>query len=217
MDYNQLLANFDVLNKRIADAHAEMRNTSKGLIEQAVKIFLDTCPEVTGVHWTQYTPYFNDGESCEFGVNEYCFHILEEDEEIEMSYESTVLYDSSDLQVALLGLENAKAYTADRAAWQQQYLKDWLTKHGRAWTGRYPDEIKPYPHDPAKAQVWIDEVLALMEKIPADVADRINNSFKALRSALARVPDNVMESVYGDHSLVVINRGGTEIEEHTHD
>lgn len=217
MDYNQLLANFDVLNKRIADAHAEMQNTSKGLVEQAVKMFLDACPEVTGVHWTQYTPYFNDGEACEFGVNDYCFHILEEDEEIEESYESTHLYDSGDLQKALLGLENAKAYTADRAAWQQQYLKDWRTKHGSAWTGRYPDEIKPYPNDPVKAQAYIDDMLEVMEKIPVDVADRINNSFKALKSALARVPDNVMESIYGDHSYVVINRDGTEIEEHSHD
>lgn len=25
---------------------------------------------VEGIRWTQYTPYFNDGESCEFSVNE---------------------------------------------------------------------------------------------------------------------------------------------------
>lgn len=26
-------------------------------------------PKVTKVRWSQYTPYFNDGEACEFGVN----------------------------------------------------------------------------------------------------------------------------------------------------
>lgn len=27
-------------------------------------------PEVKGIVWTQYTPHFNDGDPCEFGINE---------------------------------------------------------------------------------------------------------------------------------------------------
>lgn len=30
---------------------------------------LISLPEVAKVRWTQYTPYFNDGEACVFGVN----------------------------------------------------------------------------------------------------------------------------------------------------
>jgi hypothetical protein len=26
---------------------------------------------ITAITWTQYTPYFNDGDTCEFGVHEY--------------------------------------------------------------------------------------------------------------------------------------------------
>jgi hypothetical protein len=28
-------------------------------------------PTVTAVKWSQYTPYFNDGDTCEFGVNDF--------------------------------------------------------------------------------------------------------------------------------------------------
>lgn len=37
------------------------------------KLFED--PRVEAVRWSQYTPYFNDGEACEFSVNEYSIGI----------------------------------------------------------------------------------------------------------------------------------------------
>lgn len=35
--------------------------------KQAFKIFWDQNPKIRAVVWQQYTPYFNDGEPCEFG------------------------------------------------------------------------------------------------------------------------------------------------------
>lgn len=32
--------------------------------------FLDSHPELKSFAWTQYTPYFNDGEPCTFSVND---------------------------------------------------------------------------------------------------------------------------------------------------
>ncbi len=54
--------------------------------------FLTKYPQVKEVRWTQYTPYFNDGESCEFSVNELNGFIdpNEESEEYdECDYEGT--------------------------------------------------------------------------------------------------------------------------------
>lgn len=34
------------------------------------KPIFDGCPEMDSFTWTQYTPYFNDGDSCEFYVND---------------------------------------------------------------------------------------------------------------------------------------------------
>ena len=38
------------------------------------KIF-DTFPEVKSVSWTQYTPYFNDGEECTFSAHIDYFYV----------------------------------------------------------------------------------------------------------------------------------------------
>lgn len=78
-----------------------MQNSLKGLIEVQTKLrkefqdraqtaFKEVVKELfeknTGlglVTWTQYTPYFNDGESCEFSLNEAYFSNATDGDEIE--------------------------------------------------------------------------------------------------------------------------------------
>lgn len=43
----------------------ELRPSFKSIFES----FFDKYKDVTGVRWKQYTPYFNDGEPCEFSVH----------------------------------------------------------------------------------------------------------------------------------------------------
>ena len=217
MNYEELLNNFDILNEQIAIAKKQMKDTSKGLVEEAVNRFLNTCPEVTGVHWVQYTPYFNDGDSCEFGVCDICFHILEdEDDEIDDFYDSTTLYTSADLNRALEDLKEAQEYTENPEAWRAKYLDNYFKKNGREY-GYNSERLKPYPSDPTDAQERIDRIKDSLDKYPADVADRIKTNFKALTDAIGKVPEDIMEVIYGDHSCVVINRNGTEIDEYHHD
>jgi hypothetical protein len=216
MNYDTLLSNFDELNAQIKRAKQEMQDKSKGLIEEAAKRFLDACPEVTGVHWTQYTPYFNDGESCEFSVNEMCFHILEdEDDEVE-AYESSEIYTAKDLENAKEKLKVAEEYTANPTAWREQYVKEYEMKLGRPY-GNGINHLRPYPSDPTVAQERIDEIQRNLETYGPDVADRINLEFSKFTGAMKRIPDDIMLSVYGDHAFVIINRDGTEIDEYEHD
>lgn len=43
----------------------------KSVLAELFKEFFDEAPDVEKVKWTQYTPHFNDGDSCTFGVNEF--------------------------------------------------------------------------------------------------------------------------------------------------
>jgi len=63
--------------QEIKDRLAEKRDEIKKLQDQVSKdvkvLFNDgfkeifeSCPELVGVRWTQYTPYFNDGDACNF-------------------------------------------------------------------------------------------------------------------------------------------------------
>lgn len=60
--------------------------------------FLNENPEVKGFCWTQYTPYFNDGETCEFSVNEPCFYFTSDETPVgedHYEFELPYSYDSS--------------------------------------------------------------------------------------------------------------------------
>ena len=218
MNYEQLMKNFDTLNERIKAAHKEMQETSEGLIEEAAKRFLGNCPEVTGVHWTQYTPYFNDGDSCEFSVNEFCFHILDdEDDELDYFYDSTTIYSQADLDEAIKDLEVAKEYVANVPAWEEKFCREYREKYGRDYPLSTYNRPKPWPSEPERAQERIDKIKVSLEKYTPEVADRILKHFKEFKSAMNLVPSDIMNSVYGDHVSVVINREGTHVDEYQHD
>jgi hypothetical protein len=62
-EYDGLLAGIEAAKEQVKKAGA----TAVGAL---FKKFFEEYPTVTAIGWLQYTPYFNDGESCEFSVRE---------------------------------------------------------------------------------------------------------------------------------------------------
>ena len=56
------------------------------MFKEVTKQFFDINPGIKAVIWAQYTPYFNDGDPCEFGVNEPTFTNATGDELDNISY-----------------------------------------------------------------------------------------------------------------------------------
>lgn len=52
---------------------AKTQASALPLIVEAAMFALEAYPEMAGVTWTQFTPYFNDGEESVFGVSEPSF------------------------------------------------------------------------------------------------------------------------------------------------
>lgn len=68
-----MTTNIQTLIKDINEAKAAFKEKGKEALKQSFKEFFDANPEVTSIGWTQYAPYFNDGEPCEFAVHEFVF------------------------------------------------------------------------------------------------------------------------------------------------
>jgi hypothetical protein len=47
-----------------------MKTHGKTLVKEMASEFMQKFPEVEGIQWQQYTPYFNDGDACEFSIHE---------------------------------------------------------------------------------------------------------------------------------------------------
>jgi acyl carrier protein phosphodiesterase len=46
----------------------EMKKISKTEMKEMFDKIFEEHPELQGLYWTQYTPYFNDGDACVFGL-----------------------------------------------------------------------------------------------------------------------------------------------------
>jgi hypothetical protein len=59
----------------------EVREHGEAALAAEFKRVFDACPEISGIRWRQYTPYFNDGDACEFSVGEFEWAHNQTDEE----------------------------------------------------------------------------------------------------------------------------------------
>jgi hypothetical protein len=67
---SKLQEQFDLLLQEQADLTKRFQEKAQELFKETTKEFFDKNPAITAVIWTQYTPYFNDGDTCEFAVHE---------------------------------------------------------------------------------------------------------------------------------------------------
>lgn len=74
------------------------------------------------IRWTQYTPYFNDGDPCEFGINEpeFRFERPAETDDDEDDYDREGFYDEWDLRYNESEYLKHPAYTH-----LKQLIGDW--------------------------------------------------------------------------------------------
>lgn len=71
--------NIENVNKAIAELkyfRDEFKKKSKVMFEEFLHDFFASNPEVKTIYWCQYTPYFNDGDACVFGIGEVHFSPL---------------------------------------------------------------------------------------------------------------------------------------------
>lgn len=66
------------LMEQMRAARQRMKDEGKSALKEAFREFFDDCPEVAAINWTQYTPYWNDGEPCYFSVQDFCLVLTRE-------------------------------------------------------------------------------------------------------------------------------------------
>lgn len=58
------------LNEQVAELRTQQREVAKSMVHDGTKsIFAEYGDVVHSFGWAQYTPYFNDGDPCTFGMN----------------------------------------------------------------------------------------------------------------------------------------------------
>lgn len=189
---------FENITNKIAEQNAKLEEMRKahmkelqGDFNQIIKLFFDECPKVQAVVWSQYTPYFNDGDECVFSVNEPCF--------------VTKNFDRDDL-LNPYEYEDADEYGTLSVP---SYVGDWQEMIERSRS----DMSKPNASDWAKE--YYPKHIAELEQMQRDFAG-YDVKIKAFAKLLEDNEDMLRE-VYGDHVAVYLTPDEVIVDEYQHD
>ena len=213
MNYEALTTQFKEFSAQMEAARAAMSEKAKPYVEAGVQQLLEICPEIDSVFWVQYTPYFNDGDTCYFSVYEPSFILVGDDDYCE--YEGSYLYSANDLEAAKNRLQSIKAYEEDPEAWRLKKTREYEQNTGRP----YPylqSTLRPI-YSRESAQKELEEIETFFEKYSPEAVQRISTSFDTFVRDFSAIPEDILKAIYGDHVLVRINRTGTTVEEYNHE
>lgn len=69
MNFQEKLKTLSQKNSEISKIKSEIFQLSSGIFEEFYQYIFEKYPTLDSFGWTQYTPYFNDGETCVFYAN----------------------------------------------------------------------------------------------------------------------------------------------------
>ena len=94
-------ARYKELKKQVEDAKKEMKKTAKAVFTEASEAIFEKYPQLLSYRWTQYTPYWNDGDTCTFSAyvdDPVCEIKTEEGKVIKYSQYGDYLYEDDDVE-----------------------------------------------------------------------------------------------------------------------
>lgn len=105
------------MNAKIRALNEEIKAAAEQVMTEATATLFDNHPIVEEIWWTQYTPYFNDGDACEFGVGEMFYRLTRDEDACE--YEGTNV-------ASLANLETYKEYSRNGNAdyWEKRIRQE---------------------------------------------------------------------------------------------
>lgn len=189
---------FENITNKIAEQNAKIEAMRKahmkelqGDFNEIIKLFFEECPKVQAVVWSQYTPYFNDGDECIFSVNE--------------PYFITKNFDRDDL-LDPYEYEDDEEYGCLKIP---SYVATWDLEIARDKA----EIAKPTASKWAKG--YYPKCIAELEQMKIDFPG-YDVKIKAFTELLSNNEDMLRE-VYGDHAAVYLTPTEVIVEEYSHD
>jgi hypothetical protein len=159
----EVLKKYNDMKKKMSDMRTELTGACKDIFKDASQELFEAHPNLVAFGWTQYTPYFNDGDVCEFGVrSDSPFIVFTTSESKDLDYDnefSTYRYESRwdstlkkstpvDLTPELEAeLKTGKAVVAFLQMFDDDQFKMMFDDHAQVNVTKDGVEVEHYDHD----------------------------------------------------------------------
>ena len=178
------------LTKETEEFQKRIEQRGKELLLQATQELLQNNPQVRSLYWTQYTPYFNDGEPCYFRFND-VNALIEDPEKIKAHEAEKRAHEDKQATAKALSEEQRKKLGVEIEEWIDPDLDSLCNDE---YVGTYSAEKKRAKY----GAVW-DDIIEVATWVTADANK------------------NTLETVFGDHVKVIVTRDGVVVEGYDHD
>jgi hypothetical protein len=207
------------LKNKINALKEEMQENSKVLMKEAFREFFEKYDVVDSIFWKQYTPYFSDGESCEFSVGD-AYLVLKDDEDA-CEYEGSSLLDKDDIGTLKKAIAKIEEWEKDPMAAARKHRQESIAMYNRdpfaelRYSGSTQAQMANWKPYYGTKEDYVKQ-LATAEKLGKLYPD-LKSDFEEIQSMISGIDDDLMKAMFGDHAKVVVSASGIEIEKHLHD
>lgn len=118
------------------DKMVEIQKEFQILFQDRVKVLFDAVPDLEAIEIIQYTPYFMDGDACEFSINSVSFY---ENEDFESDYNDD--FDCPSEQQVLKDALDSFIYA------NEELMKSLYGDHVQVVITREDTKLKHYDHE----------------------------------------------------------------------
>lgn len=183
------VAEFEKLLQNKRDIEKQITEDAKGIFADAAKaIFEKYGDKVASFGWTQYTPFFNDGDPCVFSAGDVMIVTPEDaaDEDFDR-------YDYEGSQ-AFSNYGGKGHYPLSKQVYRDKSDGRILC---RLWTHQNADEYE-----------LIDN---------PDFDPELGNPYTEIHALRALLDDDTLLDLFGDHVEIIVTAEGVEVEEYEHE
>lgn len=227
MALTEMREEYKTLQQKINELNEQMRTKAKELMKEEFREFFEKYDGVVhNLFWTQYTPYFNDGEACEFGVHDVWITLKSdaEDDDYEDDGEGSTVYSQDDIKDLKEKIAVWEDFNKDPIAAAKKYQSERIKKYNRdPFAGVYDIWNRKTPEQ--KMAEWKPDYVSLetrrrqladAENIVANYPD-LKEDYKRVAQMVSGIEDDLMEAMFGDHVKVIVTKDGIETEDYDHD
>lgn len=217
------------MNKAIEALRKEYQAKIQTSFHEATKSFFESTPEVSQLMWTQYSPYWNDGDECTFRVHD-IYYLLSfqnpedysgDDESGGFGYgngrsELDVLNDIA--KVNELTIRGDSLTSAELSLINIGYeISDRVSGYNSSRT--YVTTFKFNMH---KAALFLTELEKELKEVQANkpIYDRkadILENVETIKSFINAIDDEAMEDMFGNHVRVVVTKESVSVDDYEHE
>ena len=124
---------------------AEFSDKAQEAMRTAFKDFFDVNPNIEMIAWTQYTPFFNDGDPCVFRVRDMYFSLVGEEIDLGRHLDDSGMHSEYDDKVD--EAKTFKKFVQEIGIIPDEIFLDAFGDHVRVAATRKGFDTEEYDHD----------------------------------------------------------------------